>query len=910
MNKSFSSNFFVGILMSVSILIPCTVAHASFSGSGSGALSDPYQITSCAQFEEITNDNGASYLLKNDMDCTSVGNAISVTRKLIGVFDGAGHKITIATTNGMGLFDRAEQNAVIKNVWVTGTISGNTNGAFGFTGSAVDIIFNPATVSQVKSTVVITSDSHGVGGIVGGMTGGSIQDSYFNGSISGSGDNQIVGGIVGSELGTVQNSYSKGMITATGSNDSIGGIWGSGDTVHSNSIATNDFSVMVLGATGSSEVIGGLFGVVTGTVTNSFFDITATGQLNCGGSGSVSGCTGINSDASQNDYFKNSNAAGPLGTWDFTNTWEIASGGYPGLRAIENNNYFITRWTTTTPNAVVTIPTYSGDTYNYDVDWGDGNVNTGETGDATHTYTTAGTYTVSISGIFPHIYFGKNGVTNTDKLEIGSIVQWGTNHWDSMDSAFLSCSNLTMSAVDVPDLSGVTSTSRMFSNARAFNGAIGNWNFSTVINTSHMFQNARSFNQNISNWNVTNVTDMSDMFQSAVLFNQDISGWSVGSVTNMFQMFFAATAFNQNLNSWDVSHVTNMIWMFNGAHSFNGGIGGWNVSGVTRMDGMFLSATSFNQDLSGWDISNVAIISEMFWGATNFNNGDTGNDQTHPLLWGSKTGNVILMSNMFRNAVSFNQDINGWDVHTVQSMDDMFNGAALFNQSLSSWNVGRVNNMSGMFSGDIAFDQDLSSWNISSVTDMTNIFSDDTLSTTHYDSLLSAWSQESVQSAVPFNGGNSTYCNAQAARGVLTGSPNSWTITDGGISCPPPQVPTPNINIVSAAVTTGGCPFEYGWNSQKMKCIPVLRLALTSSLSPVSSPIQTVSVSGYKFPRTLKQGMKGDDVVVLQRFLKITPTDYKYFGSQTKSALMSYQKSHGLNPDGVAGSKTLLKINN
>lgn len=75
---------------------------------------------------------------------------------------------------------------------------------------------------------------------------------------------------------------------------------------------------------------------------------------------------------------------------------------------------FITTWETTTANESITIPT-TGNGYNYTVNWGDGAITNGENGDAIHTYATAGTYTVSITGNFPRIYFnsfsGSSGTT-------------------------------------------------------------------------------------------------------------------------------------------------------------------------------------------------------------------------------------------------------------------------------------------------------------------------------------------------------------------------------------------------------------------------------------------------------------------------------------------------------------------
>ena len=105
---------------------------------------------------------------------------------------------------------------------------------------------------------------------------------------------------------------------------------------------------------------------------------------------------------------------------------------------------FITTWQTTNlPNETVIIPTFPGETYNYTVDWGDGTVDTGVTGDATHLYSTTVLHTVTITGLFPRIYFN-NG--NGHEGKILSVEQWGTNPWASMGKAFMGCYNLKINA--------------------------------------------------------------------------------------------------------------------------------------------------------------------------------------------------------------------------------------------------------------------------------------------------------------------------------------------------------------------------------------------------------------------------------------------------------------------------------
>jgi major membrane immunogen (membrane-anchored lipoprotein) len=180
---------------------------------------------------------------------------------------------------------------------------------------------------------------------------------------------------------------------------------------------------------------------------------------------------------------------------------------------------FITTWQTdnsgNSNDDEIKITTF-GDGYNYRVEWGDGTVSEGVTGDITHTYASTGRYTVTISGDFPQLYFPEE---SSDAAKLTSLEQWGTNQWRSMHRAFAGCLNLVSNAVDIPDLS--------------------------------------------------NVTDMSWMFYKAEIYNQDISGWDVNNVTDMSLMFLESTAFNQDIGSWDVNNVKLMRLMFPGDKGIN-----------------------------------------------------------------------------------------------------------------------------------------------------------------------------------------------------------------------------------------------------------------------------------------------------------------------------------------------------
>jgi hypothetical protein len=70
---------------------------------------------------------------------------------------------------------------------------------------------------------------------------------------------------------------------------------------------------------------------------------------------------------------------------------------------------FNTIWFTNVPDETITIPTF-GSGYDYYVDWGDGNIDYNITCDASHSYTTAGTKNIKISGDFPRIYFNVQSI--------------------------------------------------------------------------------------------------------------------------------------------------------------------------------------------------------------------------------------------------------------------------------------------------------------------------------------------------------------------------------------------------------------------------------------------------------------------------------------------------------------------
>jgi surface protein len=350
------------------------------------------------------------------------------------------------------------------------------------------------------------------------------------------------------------------------------------------------------------------------------------------------------------------------------------------------------------------------------------------------------------------------------------VRQWGTTAWTSMQTAFLGCPNLQISATDVPNLSLVTSMARMFSGCTALNGPanIGTWNTASVTNMSSLFERASAFNQPIGTWNTANVTDMGGVFFEATAFNQPIGSWNTANVLSMNSMLSGAEAFNQPIGNWNTDKVTDMRALFLDAHAFNQPIGSWNTANVTGMALMFTNALAFNQPIGSWNTTNVTGMAFMFNNAKTFNQPiaawNTGNvtdmsfmfQDSHfnqPIIpW--NTEKVTTMRSMFANNTLFNQSIGIWNTASVTDMTSMFAGAKAFNQPIGSWNTAKVTTMNGMFENASVFNQPIGTWNTVSVRDMNSMF----LSAPAFNQPIGTWNTTNVttmesmfQAATKFN---------------------------------------------------------------------------------------------------------------------------------------------------------------
>ena len=248
---------------------------------------------------------------------------------------------------------------------------------------------------------------------------------------------------------------------------------------------------------------------------------------------------------------------------------------------------------------------------NYDVEWGDGNTDTGQSGATTHTYATAGTYDVSVTPIGQCRFLFNGG---GDKNKLLELKNWGTGQWNGMAGAFNGCNFVDVTATDIPDLTSVTNMGSMF---RSCSTLVGNSSFE--------------------NWDVSNVTRTENMFRQCANFNQNISSWDMSAITRTDQMFMDADTFNQPIGSWDMSNVTQMNNMFrNNSFVFDQSLANWNITSLTTANNMFntsgLSTASYDATLIGWAAQSITNAVSIVFGNSKFTSGGAAETARNTLI--------------------------------------------------------------------------------------------------------------------------------------------------------------------------------------------------------------------------------------------------------------------------------------
>jgi len=234
--------------------------------------------------------------------------------------------------------------------------------------------------------------------------------------------------------------------------------------------------------------------------------------------------SGISIDFGSSQYTAGGAAEAARTSLINTYGWTITDGG--GI------SIFISTWQTTTPSETITLPLISTGNYNFTVDWGDGSSDTitaYNQAEVTHTYATAGTYDVNITGTIEGWQFNNAG----DKDKITNISIWGPLVITT-NAAFHGCSNLDITATDV-----------LIINTTDFSKAFNGCSSLTTLDAS--------------SWNTSSVTTLQGAFNGcSSLTTLDASGWNTSSVTTLSYTFFNCSSLTTlDVDLWDINQVTN-----------------------------------------------------------------------------------------------------------------------------------------------------------------------------------------------------------------------------------------------------------------------------------------------------------------------------------------------------------------
>ena len=238
-------------------------------GAVSAVTLDSY-IDSVDEYMLLVNDSEAwsgTYYLTTNLDLTGysltpIGNA---TTAFTGSFDGQGNTISgfnisgkgTTSTEGIGLFGVISSGATIKNLKVSGTVSGTET-----LGGIVGLAITPFTITGCEANVTITNSGARSGGIVGDVAfsdasqTATITDCTVSGSVS------VTTGHVGGIVGRMYPTKTSSAVVVTN--------------------CTNNAAVTCINSTADQADAGGIIGRLALTKAASGTTVTLSGCVNNG----------------------------------------------------------------------------------------------------------------------------------------------------------------------------------------------------------------------------------------------------------------------------------------------------------------------------------------------------------------------------------------------------------------------------------------------------------------------------------------------------------------------------------------------------------------------------------------------------------------------------------------------------
>lgn len=384
-------------------------------------------INTPQEMEKINQNLEGNYVVTADLTLEDSYQPIGTrSSEFGGKFDGLNHQITvnISTSGYAGLFGMVDNNALIVNVVLNGSVQSTGGGATGgIAGGIAAFIYSGVIQNCVNNAQVQGAGS--VGGIVGFSRYGDIQDCTNNGSITlteavTTSGTKAAGGIIGyaGDKFSLLNNKNYGEISSLNSSAYAGGVVGG--------VATTNAidGCMNAGAVHGAAISGGIAG-----------DLSDMSMQNCYNTGDISassnagGLVGSYNIGSNNVTLKNCYNLGEIESYDSSGGGLI---GFVGSKSSKKISYSLTvdncynAAATSNAGTASGIGVLIGNVENVKFNLNNSYYSTDAMGDATETIgnidSTATVVQNKVSGVTGEQMTGASALTNMPNLDSSTWV--------------------------------------------------------------------------------------------------------------------------------------------------------------------------------------------------------------------------------------------------------------------------------------------------------------------------------------------------------------------------------------------------------------------------------------------------------------------------------------------------------
>lgn len=192
---------------------------------------------------------------------------------------------------------------------------------------------------------------------------------------------------------------------------------------------------------------------------------------------------------------------------------------------------FVFEIKTTAPGETFTLPLELTGTYNFNWKTDDGqseDITAYNQAEITRTFASAGTYICTIT----NICYGWKMEGQASRLQIYDIKAWGNGvlRLGNSGGYFRGATNLTVSAIDILDLTGTTNMLYGLGTCPAltFIPSITSWAFGNITNANSMLDGSSAFDQDLGLLDISSLTTAASMLAGTTLSTTNLSNTYIG----------------------------------------------------------------------------------------------------------------------------------------------------------------------------------------------------------------------------------------------------------------------------------------------------------------------------------------------------------------------------------------------